>query len=121
MTETTTEYKEVTDDSDFAGFDTSAFPGLTTTTTTTSGGLPNFDFKNQGGATVANASSDSSSDDEDEDKFQEEALKAHNDYRQKHGVPPLKLDKKVRLKSKSKRQKLITFLIGAKNYRKSLL
>ena len=27
MTETTTEYKEVTDDSDFAGFDTSAFPG----------------------------------------------------------------------------------------------
>ena len=120
MTETTTEYKEVTDDSDFAGFDTSAFPGLTTTTTT-SGGLPNFDFKNQGAAAVANASSDSSSDDEDEDKFQEEALKAHNDYRQKHGVPPLKLDKKVRLKSKSKRQKLITFLIGAKNYRKSLL
>jgi len=95
VTETTTEYKEVTDDSDFAGFDTSAFPGLTTTTTTTSGGLPNFDFKNQGGATVANASSDSSSDDEDEDKFQEEALKAHNDYRQKHGVPPLKLDKKL--------------------------
>ena len=95
MTETTTEYKEVTDDSDFAGFDTSAFPGLSTTTTSTSG-LPNFGST----ATVTNASSDSSSsDDEDEGKFQEEALKSHNDYRQKHGVPPLKLDKKVRLKS----------------------
>ena len=90
MTETTTEYKEVTDDSDFAGFDTSAFPGLQSTN-------PNFEQLK----VSENASSDSSSDsdDENEDKFQEEALKSHNDYRQKHGVPPLKLDKKVRFLS----------------------
>jgi uncharacterized protein YkwD len=37
----------------------------------------------------------SSSEDEIEDKFEEDALKAHNTYRAKHGVGPLKLDKKV--------------------------
>ena len=42
-------------------------------------------------------SSESSSDEEEdnEEKFQDEALKAHNDYRAKHGVELLKLDKKV--------------------------
>lgn len=28
-------------------------------------------------------------------QFAEEVLKAHNDYRKKHGVPPLKLCKKL--------------------------
>ena len=42
-------------------------------------------------------SSESSSDEEEdsEEKFQKEALKVHNDYRAKHGVEDLKLDKKV--------------------------
>lgn len=30
-----------------------------------------------------------------EDKFEEECLRAHNDYRRKHGVPPLELNKKL--------------------------
>ena len=44
-------------------------------------------------------SSESSSDEEEdnEEKFQDEALKAHNDCRAKHGVELLKLDKKVRI------------------------
>lgn len=29
------------------------------------------------------------------DKFEEECLRAHNDYRRKHGVPPLELNKKL--------------------------
>jgi uncharacterized protein YkwD len=33
--------------------------------------------------------------DESEDQFAEEALKAHNMYRARHNVGPLKLDKKV--------------------------
>ena len=40
----------------------------------------------------SSSSSDSSSDEED---FAEECLKAHNEYRKKHGVPSLKLNKKV--------------------------
>ena len=42
-------------------------------------------------------SSDSSSDEEEEteEKFQKEALEAHNDYRVQHGVSKLKLDAKV--------------------------
>ena len=43
-------------------------------------------------------SSDSSSSDEEEEteeKFQSEALEAHNDYRVQHGVSKLKLDAKV--------------------------
>lgn len=31
----------------------------------------------------------------DSDVFKKKALKAHNDYRALHGVPPLKLDKKL--------------------------
>ena len=42
-------------------------------------------------------SSDSSSDEEEEteEKFQKEAIEAHNDYRVQHGVSKLKLDAKV--------------------------
>ncbi|KAG8236320.1 hypothetical protein J437_LFUL015947 [Ladona fulva] len=31
----------------------------------------------------------------EEDLFEEECLKAHNEYRQRHGVPPLKINKKL--------------------------
>ncbi|XP_071443372.1 uncharacterized protein [Hetaerina americana] len=31
----------------------------------------------------------------EEDSFEQECLRAHNEYRQKHGVPPLKLNKKI--------------------------
>ena len=46
-------------------------------------------------------SSSSSSEDEDDleaatIKFQKEALDSHNQCREKHGVAPLKIDKKVR-------------------------
>ena len=42
-------------------------------------------------------SSDSLSDEEEEteEKFQKEAIEAHNDYRVQHGVSKLKLDAKV--------------------------
>ena len=40
----------------------------------------------------SSSSSESSSDEED---FAEDCLKAHNDYRKKHGAQPLKLSKKV--------------------------
>ncbi|KAK6997414.1 putative CRISP, partial [Halocaridina rubra] len=39
------------------------------------------------------ASSSSSSSDSDDEDFQKACLKAHNNYRRKHGVPPLKLNK----------------------------
>ena len=89
VTETTTEYKEATDDSGFSDLvGSSNFPQISS----------NSSF---GDAVVQSKpsaeSSESSSDEEEdnEDKFQDEALKAHNDYRAKHGVELLKLDKKV--------------------------
>jgi uncharacterized protein YkwD len=94
VTETVTEYKEVTDDSDFAGFGplsdqqhsistSSSFPKLGSS----SGPKPKTD------------SSSESDEEEAEAKFAEDALKAHNEYRTKHGVKPLKLNKKVRINS----------------------
>ncbi|XP_066964273.1 uncharacterized protein [Macrobrachium rosenbergii] len=44
-------------------------------------------------ATAKSSSSSSSSDSSEEGDFAEECLKAHNNYRKKHGVPPLKLNK----------------------------
>ncbi|XP_043220693.1 protein PRY1-like [Amphibalanus amphitrite] len=41
------------------------------------------------------SSSSSSSSSSDEEDFAEECLKAHNEYRKKHGVPSLKLNKKM--------------------------
>lgn len=41
----------------------------------------------------SSSSSSSSSDSSDEEDFAEDCLKAHNNYRKKHGVPPLKLSK----------------------------
>jgi len=86
VTETTTEYKEATDDSGFSDFGLNAaqqFPG--------------FQLKSE--VKPAELSSSSSFEYEDEDKaeakFQEEALKAHNEFRANHGVTPLKLDKKL--------------------------
>ena len=90
VTETTTEYKEATDDSGFSDLvGSSNFPQISS----------NSSFGDAVVQSKPSAESSESSSDEEEDneeKFQEEALKAHNDYRAKHGVELLKLDKKVR-------------------------
>lgn len=86
VTETTTEYKEVTDDSGFENFGTdSNFPQLSSS-----------GFGETSASTKVESSESSSDEEEDsEEKFQKEALKVHNDYRAKHGVEDLKLDKKL--------------------------
>ena len=85
MTETTTEYKEVTDDSDFADkFGNAA----------AAGGL-GFQRGNEAAMVTSSSSSEDENEENAEAKFQDQALKAHNEYRDKHGVAPLKLDKKV--------------------------
>lgn len=89
VTETTTEYKEAAtgDDSGFSDFGPSF----------TSSSSP-FQLKRE---TKEPESSSSSSEDEDYEsesakaKFQIEGLDSHNKYRQKHGVAPLKLDKRL--------------------------
>ena len=90
VTETTTEYKEATDDSGFSDLvGSSNFPQISS----------NSSFGDAVVQSKPSAESSESSSDEEEDneeKFQDEALKAHNDYRAKHGVELLKLDKKVR-------------------------
>jgi len=103
VTETFTDYKEITDDSSSPGFGSglesrfSSIPQLdsgfksshskTTLPTSTS----TFPKRN-----VSTKSSSSSSSSEDEDNsFEDDALKKHNDYRKKHGCTPLKLDKKL--------------------------
>lgn len=92
VTETTTEYREATDDSGFSDFGNSGsassnFPGLTSTS----------DFGSNFQTSSKVESSDSSSDEEEEteEKFQKEAIEAHNDYRVQHGVSKLKLDAKL--------------------------
>jgi len=90
VTETTTEYKEATDDSGFSDFgnsiNTSNFPGLTN----------NSDFgRNFQTSTKVESESSSDEEEETEEKFQKESLEAHNDYRAKHGVSKLKLDSKL--------------------------
>jgi len=85
VTETTTEFREVTDDSDFGNFGTST-------------GAPKLETRPEVkkiGPAAKTESSSSSSEDESEDQFAEEALKAHNMYRARHNVGPLKLDKKL--------------------------
>lgn len=103
VTETTTEYKEATDDSGFSDFG-SGFP-----TNSFSSGFPQLQKAKE------SSSSSSSSEDEDEEtgraKFEEEALKAHNEYRAKHGVAPLKLDKKVVLNDFQARSFMHFFII----------
>jgi len=89
VTETTTEYKEATDDSGFSDLvGSSNFPQISS----------NSSFGDAVVQSKPSAESSESSSDEEEDneeKFQDEALKAHNDYRAKHGVELLKLDKKL--------------------------
>ena len=94
VTETTTEYKEVTDDSDFGNFGSSS--GFS------SPGADQFKrIESAGKASPKSGSkSSSSSEDESEDKIEEESLKAHNNYRANHGVGPLKLDRKVKNRPK---------------------
>jgi len=92
VTETTTEYKEAAtgDDSGFSDF------GPSLGSFTSSSGP--FQLKSE---TKEPESSSSSSEDEDcesesaKAKFQIESLDSHNTYRNKHGVTPLKLDKKL--------------------------
>jgi len=85
VTETTTEYKEVTDDSDFADkFGNAA----------AAGGL-GFQRGNEAAMVTSSSSSEDENEENAEAKFQDQALKAHNEYRDKHGVAPLKLDKKL--------------------------
>jgi len=73
VTETSTEYRDVNDESDFVKLGKSSPPPSP--------------------CPVSNPRSESlSSDDESEGQFEDEALKAHNMYRAKHGVKPLKLD-----------------------------
>lgn len=91
VSETTTEYKEINDDSDFANFGTGGSVGEL------SAQFPSL--ANFGAAptkkTEAASSSSSSDEEEDESKFAEEALKVHNQFRDKHGVKPLKMDKEL--------------------------
>jgi uncharacterized protein YkwD len=97
VTETTTEYKEITDDSDFNddfGTSKDGFADFGKSLGTTSG--PFQSLSNE----VKDGSSSSSSDEDEENaeaKFVDEALKSHNKYRAKHGVKPLIMDKKVRI------------------------
>ena len=53
---------------------------------------PRVEKKKSKRRSSSSSSSDSSS---DEEEFAEECLKAHNEYRKKHGVPSLKLNKKA--------------------------
>ena len=95
VTETTTEYKEAAtgDDSGFSDFGN---PSSFSTSSSSSGPFRNLksDIK------PPESSSSSSEDEEDPEaakiKFQKEALDSHNQCREKHGVAPLKIDKKVR-------------------------
>ena len=91
VTETTTEYKEVTDDS--GGF--SDFPQLSSANSAASGQQTLLKAESSAESSSADEDEDSAKKFEKEEKFQKEALKAHNDYRAKHGVEDLKLDKKV--------------------------
>ena len=95
VTETTTEYKEAAtgDDSGFSDFGN---PSSFSTSSSSSG-----PFRNLKSDIKPPESSSSSSEDEDDleaatIKFQKEALDSHNQCREKHGVAPLKIDKKVR-------------------------
>ena len=90
ITETTTEYQEIDDDSNFEG--------PTLTSSITSGFFETKPTTTEPKKSVRKESSSSSSDDDKEtsaDDFEKEALKLHNEYRKKHGSPPLKLCKKV--------------------------
>ena len=97
VTEVLTEYKELNDDSDFAGFNSptgnelklSNFESL---------GLRSPDASSKTTKETSSAATSSSSSDEEEtgDKFAEDALKIHNDLRKKHGVRSMKMSKKVK-------------------------
>jgi len=84
VTETTTEYKEATDDSsDFAD----QFGKVAAAT--------GLEFPGMQQTVASSSSSEDEAEEHAEAKFQDQALKTHNEYRAKHGVAPLKLDKKL--------------------------
>ena len=104
VTETFTDYKEINDDSDASGFGSgfdskfSSFPDFDSSFKSSSSKAlqPSSTSSFQKSNPSTKSSSSSSSSSEDEDEFEEDALKKHNEFRQKHGCSPLKLDKKVR-------------------------
>jgi len=103
VTETFTDYKEINDDSDASGFGSgfdskfSSFPDFDSSFKSSNSKAlqPSSTSSFQKSNPSTKSSSSSSSSSEDEDDFEEDALKKHNEYRQKHGCAPLKLDKKV--------------------------
>ena len=114
VTETFTEYKEVNDEGDFAGFGTSAGDAALADARmflhhdkNYEQDLLNKTNKNKpenkasikarlGPEFKAESSSASSSDEEEaREEFAEDALKSHNAYRKRHGVKSLKMSKKV--------------------------
>jgi len=101
VTETSTEYKEVTDDSDFADVGS----GLDGRLSRISNGGSDIKrlptqipvhvktiLPSQG---IGSKSSSPSSSDDESSTFEEDVLKKHNEYRKKHGCLPLKIDKKL--------------------------
>jgi len=102
VTETYTDYKEINDDANSDGFGSgldsrfSSIPQLDSRLKSSSSKfeLPTSKSPFPKSSVSTKSSSSSSSEDED-DSFEEDALKKHNEYRRKHGCPPLKLDKKL--------------------------
>ena len=101
VTETSTEYKEVTDDSDFADFG-SGLDGRFSTISNDGSDIKKLStqFPVPAKTTllshkIGSKSSPPSSSDDENDTFEEDVLKKHNEYRNKHGCMPLKIDKKV--------------------------
>ena len=105
VTETFTDCKEINDDSDASGFGSgfdskfSSFPDFDSSFKSSNSKAlqPSSTSSFQKSNPSTKSSSSSSSSSEDEEEFEEDALKKHNEYRQKHGCAPLKLDKKVKL------------------------
>jgi len=102
VTETHTEYKEISDDSDFSGFGSgleskfSSIPQLDSGFKASSSRLASSpSTKSSFPKSNLSSKSSKSSSSEDEDDFEEDALKKHNEYRRRHGCSPLKLDKKL--------------------------
>lgn len=99
VTETSTEYKEVTDDSDFTDFGSgldSKFNSIPQRDSSFKTSSSQFALPSKSTFPESSISTkSSSSSDDDGETFEEDALKKHNEYRTKHGCPPLKMDKKL--------------------------
>ena len=105
VTETSTEYKELTDDSEQSGFGSDLHNKLRSIPLQLEGyqdsapqPFPQSKTLFPESTSISTKSSFSDSDDTD-GSFEEDALRKHNEYRAKHGCPPLKLDEKVNHRS----------------------